>query len=303
MMKRILKRPMFRMGGDVENVGIMDGMRARYKEGPTNQGVQIEDIDSTYKEGDFNVSPTNQSAMPTMDSRFQRRLDLINKLSPGPNLNQFLIDFGLNLASGVPRGNILSTAATAAREPFSRFMEGQQKAQQTKAALALEALDDDDMAEVEKTAEIMANNPKSEFFGKKDEALNAIMSGKIYSKSGKVTPEVRIQQNIDDRRNAILNSRDGKYLSFDAADNISIAIENVMQGRNENVSRDDIDIGNIFIFPEHLGKKDEEAGTIKITERTDTSYTPGTYQEGKKYYNYQDGKFYEFQNDTFIAPQ
>ena len=29
MMKRILKRPMFRMGGDVENVGIMDGMRAK----------------------------------------------------------------------------------------------------------------------------------------------------------------------------------------------------------------------------------------------------------------------------------
>ena len=31
MMKRILKRPMFRMGGDVENVGIMDGMRNRYQ--------------------------------------------------------------------------------------------------------------------------------------------------------------------------------------------------------------------------------------------------------------------------------
>ena len=76
-----------------------------------------------------------------------------------------------------------------------------------------------------------------------------------------------------------------------------------MQGRNKDVSKDDIDIGNIFIFPEHLGEKDDEAGTIKITERTDTSYTPGTYQEGKKYYNYQDGKFYEFQNDTFIAPQ
>ena len=303
MMKRILKRPMFRMGGDVENVGIMDGMRQRYNTGTSNQGVQIEDIDSTYKAGDFNVSPKNQNVMPTMDSRFQRRLNLINQLSPGPDINQFLIDFGLNLASGVPRGNILSTAATAAREPFSRFMEGQQKAQQTKAALALEALDDDDMAEVEKQAEIMANNPKSEFFGKKDEALNAIMSGKIYSKSGKLDPEVRVQANIDDRTNALLNSSAGKYLSFDAARNISTAVENVMQGRNKNVSKADIDIGMIFIDPEHLGKKDDEAGTVKITERTDTSYTPGTYQEGKKYYNYQDGKFYEFQNDTFIAPQ
>ena len=32
-MNRILKRPMFRMGGDVENTGIMDGMRNRYQFG------------------------------------------------------------------------------------------------------------------------------------------------------------------------------------------------------------------------------------------------------------------------------
>ena len=31
-MSRVLKRPMFKMGGDVENVGIMDGMRKRYSE-------------------------------------------------------------------------------------------------------------------------------------------------------------------------------------------------------------------------------------------------------------------------------
>ena len=32
-MSRILKRPMFRMGGSTENVGIMDGMRQRYQKG------------------------------------------------------------------------------------------------------------------------------------------------------------------------------------------------------------------------------------------------------------------------------
>ena len=31
MRSRILKRPMFRMGGSTEDVGIMDGMRARYE--------------------------------------------------------------------------------------------------------------------------------------------------------------------------------------------------------------------------------------------------------------------------------
>ena len=73
------------------------------------------------------------------DERLQRRLKkIINQLTPGPNLNQFLIDFGLNLASGPPRGNILSTAAAAARDPFQRFMDSaQQAADKTKAALSI----------------------------------------------------------------------------------------------------------------------------------------------------------------------
>ena len=33
MRNRILKRPMFRLGGSTENEGIMDGMRRRYANG------------------------------------------------------------------------------------------------------------------------------------------------------------------------------------------------------------------------------------------------------------------------------
>ena len=107
---------MFKMGGDVENVGIMDGMRKRYAEGP---GPNPQDIDATYTAAGANFKPTNDSTVPQMDDRLARRMALISSLVPGPNLNQFLIDFGLNLASGPPRGNILSTAATAARDPLS----------------------------------------------------------------------------------------------------------------------------------------------------------------------------------------
>ena len=54
MMKRILKRPMFKMGGDVENVGIMDGMRNRYQE------------------------PMNAPVGSPRDERLQRRLQMIS---------------------------------------------------------------------------------------------------------------------------------------------------------------------------------------------------------------------------------
>ena len=154
-MKRILKRPMFKMGGDVENVGIMDGMRNRYQE------------------------PTNAPVGSEQDQRLQKRLEMINRLTPGPNLNQFLIDFGLNLASGPPRGNILSTAAAAARDPFQRFMAGQQAANKTRAALAANAITDDDRLVLERQAELMANNPKSQYFNDKQGALDALFSAKL----------------------------------------------------------------------------------------------------------------------------
>ena len=40
---------------------------------------------------------------------------------PNSNLNNFLIDFGLDLVSRPPSGGIFATAASAAKDPFSRF--------------------------------------------------------------------------------------------------------------------------------------------------------------------------------------
>ena len=75
---------MFRMGGDVENTGIMDGMRNRYAESDP-KGVQ-----------------------PKREPMLFR-----------PSMNDFLIQFGLDLASRSPGGNIFQTAAAAAKEPFA----------------------------------------------------------------------------------------------------------------------------------------------------------------------------------------
>ena len=84
MKNRILKRPMFRMGGDVENTGIMDGMRNRYAESDP-KGVQ-----------------------PKREPMLFR-----------PSMNDFLIQFGLDLATRSPGGNIFQTASAAAKEPFA----------------------------------------------------------------------------------------------------------------------------------------------------------------------------------------
>ena len=84
---------MFRMGGSTEDVGIMNGMRQRYANSDP-KGVQ-----------------------PKRD------------ILATPGLSPFLIDFGLNLLSATPRGNIFATAGAAAQDPFRRFQERQIAAQ------------------------------------------------------------------------------------------------------------------------------------------------------------------------------
>ena len=96
-MSRTLKRPMFRMGGSTENAGIMDGMRNRY-----DNGGSVEEV----------LKELDQKA-PT----------------PDYSRSDFLTNFGLNLLSTPPQGNIFQTAAVAARDPFARY-------QQTRAASA-----------------------------------------------------------------------------------------------------------------------------------------------------------------------
>ena len=108
-MSRVLKRPMFKMGGSTSG-GITSGLkRARYVEG---KRVTAEDVLKEY-------GPDPRSS----------------------NVYDFLIDFGLNMASMPPQGNIISTAAGAAREPFSRFQEGKTKGDQLAYAMRAQAAD------------------------------------------------------------------------------------------------------------------------------------------------------------------
>ena len=88
-MSRVLKRPMFKMGGSTENVGIMDGMRQRYAD-----AGKVEEV-----------------------------LKELDKRAPAPSFDRsdFLRDFGLNLLSTPPQGNIFQTAAIAARDPVARY--------------------------------------------------------------------------------------------------------------------------------------------------------------------------------------
>ena len=100
-MNRVLKRPMFRMGG-ATGTGITSGLDRK----PFQQGTDPYD-----------------RAMKTTE-RFMTDMDRFRGKTPAfaPSaLPGFLTQFGLNLLSTPPQGNIFQTAATAAKEPFQTF--------------------------------------------------------------------------------------------------------------------------------------------------------------------------------------
>jgi hypothetical protein len=92
-MTRVLKRPMFRLGGPAYE-GITSGLG---RPGYATAG-SVEDV--------------------------ERRKAILRAgvgQTPDRSLSQFMIDFGLDIASRPPQGSIFSTAAAAAKEPFQGY--------------------------------------------------------------------------------------------------------------------------------------------------------------------------------------
>ena len=155
-MKRILKRPMFRMGGS-SGTGITSGLdRPGYKRAGQVTGQRI--FDATNPEGVFRTTASEMLAANKLRnapqetafdiaSDAQSRIDLANRFAPRTtapfspgSLSGFLTSTGLNLLSATPRGNIFATAAGAAKEPFDAFTAAKGTESAEDRALALASL-------------------------------------------------------------------------------------------------------------------------------------------------------------------
>ena len=121
---------MFRMGGSAE--GITSGLAPR-------QG---------YK--DANLVEQLQSQKSIIDALAPRQP------RKDTSMRDFMVQFGLDLASRPPSGNIISTAAASAKDPFSRFQEskrlqdayGMQETSEDRALIAdmIKGMDEDKLS-------------------------------------------------------------------------------------------------------------------------------------------------------------
>jgi len=98
-MSRIFNRPMFKRGGSAGQ-GITSGLdRPGYALGDS---VDIDEV-----------------------IRLKEKMrPLYGEPPRGYNTNDFLIDWGLKMASATPQGNVISTGAAAAQEPFGKLTKG-----------------------------------------------------------------------------------------------------------------------------------------------------------------------------------
>ena len=177
-MNKFLHRPMFRKGGSAGE-GITSGL--------SRQGYS-----------------TGKLAQVKQD------LAILNQLAPAPEprrsgaLNDFLINFGLNMVSGSPTGNIFQTAATQAKEPFGRFQQqkmyegaaSDKAASEHRSTVAslLKGISDEDKNKLWEEAKFWfakgATNPLTQQpFKSEEEAFDSLIRKSLMSKEKVLTPE------------------------------------------------------------------------------------------------------------------
>jgi len=140
-MSRTLKRPMFKMGGSTEDSGIMDGMRQRYADGSVEQ------------------------VLKTLDEK-----------APAPDYSRsnFLTEFGLNLLSTPPQGNIFQTSAVAAKDPMARYNQSKANSAAGRRAIMAQLLGQDRQFEQDRTLQTERLDAQREIAGVERQNKEAI---------------------------------------------------------------------------------------------------------------------------------
>ena len=266
-MNRTLRRPMFRMGGTAE--GITSGLAPR-------QG---------YAHEPGHVTQGDTSKMSIMD-RLKFEKSMVDVLAPRQprqdrSMSNFLIDFGLDIASRPPSGSIFSTAAAAAKDPFARFQQAKQmqdayamsETSEDRALIAslIKGMDEDKLSALMK--DVKAGVEAGEF-ATEAEGIKLLLQKKIYG----VLDMPGEAENARIRELELMISRDQEVpagMIKSVADHIYKIETNAYP---EDV-RADLNKTKTYIKPNHIEgvKRDDDGEVIEIVVNStyEKTYTPG----------------------------
>ena len=192
---------MFRKGGSAGE-GITSGLAPR-------QGYQ-----GTGNAADQSVKPFDirNANMDQIDAEVKRRSLQLPPMAPDNSLRDFKIDFGLDLVSRTPGGNIFQTAGAAAKEPFANFRNSRaayNKGVQDRAITKYNSQTGMFDTLLGAQAKILGSEGGSKMFAKQanDAEIQSIMGELFQLQTIQSDPDTAIDENEYNQQQAILMQR------------------------------------------------------------------------------------------------
>ena len=262
-MNRIMRRPMFRKGGSAGE-GITSGLAPRqgYDEAGNVQKNDLSKIDL----GSMNMQQLRDLAS-----------QMAYKAPPMPrdtSLDDFKIDFGLDLISRPASGNIFQTASLAAKDPFKRFRESR--------GLYNKSLQDRSINKYNAEANMFKT-----LIGAQADILGSDSGGKTYR-------DLEIAKQLEDIIPEIYRL-EAKQKEGTITDDEIIQLDVLKTQKNNFTKKNPVTEGAIDIFvkssagqnlfnsiSEQLFKDDKTSGTNKYQNDQDTQLYVDTIEQIKK---------------------
>ena len=202
-MNRIMKRPMFRKGGSAGE-GITSGLAPR-------QGYNTNE-NNTVKQNDLSKVDLRNMDMQQIKNLADRMSFQAPPMAPDNSLRDFKIDFGLDLVSRTPGGNIFQTAGAAAKDPFARFKESRaayNKGVQDRAITKYNSQTGMFDTLLGAQAKILGSDGGSKMFAKQanDAEIQSIMGELFQLQTIQSDPDTALDENEFNQQQAILMQR------------------------------------------------------------------------------------------------
>ena len=192
---------MFRKGGSAGE-GITSGLRQGYA---TNEN-------NTVKQNDLSKIDLRNMDMQQIKDLADRMSFQAPPMAPDNSLRDFKIDFGLDLISRSPGGNIFQTAGAAAKEPFANFRNSRaayNKGVQDRAVTKYNSQTGMFDTLLGAQAKILGSEGGSKMFAKQanDAEIQSIMGDLFQLQTIQADPDTAIDEDEYNQKQAILMQR------------------------------------------------------------------------------------------------
>ena len=202
-MNRVLRRPMFRIGGSA-GTGITSGLDKPRKQYENGDKVTQDDPQDRTQKFSPSIEQAIEFAKLAKDPRVRKELfPSAGGLRPG-SLPGFLTSFGLNLASATPTGpgfsGLLATGAKAAQQPFQTFQAARLARADDEARFAQDLFESNIQSQYDLEEQRLKNLQSSEVEYSKKQAADSLAKlyqldiNEIQSKIDNLDPSADIEQ-------------------------------------------------------------------------------------------------------------